>query len=108
VAGGVLLRGAPAGALAEGAHLQFRNQALDPELLLVGLAQHAHHVVARQRQASRLQQLLQQGLRVLALGPGIELGQQRIVQTLHHGCGGLEAAVQEYRAQHRLQGVGEN
>ena len=68
----------------------------------------ADHRVLRHGDAARLQPLLQPRLRILAERRRIEVGELRRVDALDHAARGVEAGVDEHRAEHRLERIGED
>ena len=74
----------------------------------MGLARDAQELVIGQAVAAGLQPFLEQGLRVLALGVGVEGLDAGGEQPRDDAPGRLEAAVQQGRAQDGLEGVGED
>ncbi|MNR17012.1 hypothetical protein D3C85_1336490 [compost metagenome] len=103
-----MLGGAAAGAGRRNLDLQRRDGAFDLELLAVGRAMRGHHRVQRQRQLAALQELLQQGLGVLAQGLGVYGGQYRLVLAHDHATGGVKPRIQEDGAENRFDGVGQD
>ena len=87
---------------------QLVHAALDAEDLLVRLAAHGDHGVARQRQAPALEVLLQRGLGVLGRRRLAHLSRRpakRPRTTLAHR---VEAGVEVHRAEQRLEAVGQD
>src|SRR5689334_24388987 len=101
--GRLLLGGPPAASAACGAHRELRDQTLDLEALAVRGAPGRHDRVLRQRDLPRLEQLLQERLRILSERAGIEAGEQRLVEPPDGLAGGREVAVEEDRAHQRLE-----
>ena len=66
------------------------------------------HRVDRQRKPLALQILLQQRLAVLAQGLGIDVLDHRFEQARDHAAAGLEAAVDQHRAEDRFHRVGQD
>ena len=85
-----------------------RHLALDLEGLRMRLAARGRDAIGRHRQAARLQPFLQFGLGVLA--PVVDLGavDDLAEQAPHHLLRGVETAVQEGRADQRLQRIGQD
>src|SRR5262249_27401127 len=90
------------------AQVELRNVALHLEGLLVRLALHRHDAVLRQPPVPRLQDFLQARLGVLRRPLRIEALDQRPESGEHRLARGVVAAVQEHRAEHRLDRIGED
>src|SRR5262249_35696674 len=106
--GGLLLRGPAAAARSRGAQRQLRNHALHLEILAVRGPAGREHRVLRQRDAPRLEQLLEQRLGVLARVLRVEPREQRLVEPPHSVPRGDEAPVEEYRTDERFERRGED
>ncbi len=103
-----LLGRAPRCPAAGDTDLQLRDRALDLELLIMRRAVRGHHGVLRQRDFMTLEILLQQRLGVLAQRARIDLLQDRDVQLADQGTSRIEAAIEEHRAEDRLQRIGQD
>jgi hypothetical protein len=106
--GGGLLAGAAAAAAPEDLDAELGHQAFDFEFLAVGGAVGGHHVIGRQRDFAALQEFLQQGLGVLAEGARVDRVEHRDVEGADHVARGIEAGVEEDRAQQGFEGVGQD
>src|ERR1044071_796218 len=105
---GLLLGALARGSGPEHAQLELRNVALHLEGLLVRLALHRDDAVLRQPPVPSLQDLLQAGLGVLGRPLRIEALDQRTEGGEHRFARLSVAAIEEHRAQHRLERVGED
>src|SRR5512137_983076 len=103
-----LLGGPAAAPVASHADVEFRDRALDLELLVVRGAAGFDDGVHGQRDPLALQVLLQLRLAVLAEGLGIDGLQHRIEELADRLPGGVEAAVDEDGAEDGLHRVGED
>ncbi len=84
------------------------DRAADDERLLVRVAGDPRQRVLRQREPPGLQRLLQAGLGILERARGRQDRQARSDQVAHDVERNLKIGVQVDRADHRLQGVGED
>ena len=74
----------------------------------MGLAARGQDAVARHGQAARLQPFLQFGLGVLGPAADFRAGDDLAEQALHQRLRGIEAGIEEDRADQRLQRIGQD